>query len=697
MKMTSAFYRSSARRSDAAGKQACSTARCVFYRTGVALLLLFSFFNTPYAASGQSDSASQLPEYMKYQWDSVPVIHALSDAESKMGTVVIKEKRIIEYRYDKPGEVAMYVTEHKIIRVNWPDAIEENNTVYISMSDVSDVVSLKARSISPEGRVVPLNPANIRDVDNYSNMGPYKIFAIDGMEAGGEAEFIYTLREPFKLTNSEYIKGKTLIKNYEFDIYSPKDLVFKAKSYNGFPEMQTDTTLAGRNRLFAKAKDITGRKTEEFSAGDASQMRMEYKFTYNARLNPKRELYTYDDFSAKMFELIDQTATKKDRKTADEFTDTLGLGKLTSDSAKICKIERTIKKLVSVDENASGNKYLSPADMIKDKVTNELGIIKLYYLVFEAAGIGNEIVATTDRFEKAFDPDFESWAYLQKFMFYFPSTGAYLAPTEPLSHYGYPPSGWICQKGLFIHPVALEKNNTGAGEIKDIGCNDWRKSMSNVYADMAFDRDMSVTRVNYRETMTGYEINEYAQASLFASLSDDDRQEFITNFLKAVFPDAKPLSDTITGCGVNDKPATPFTIAATLNTGSLLERAGDEYIFKIGLVIGPQSELYRDSVRQSPIRIQYNHGYHRVLVLHIPQGYKVTNPEALKMDVSDKPDSTRTMEFRSAYSIAGDSIIAVIDEDYRQDTYPVAMYDEFRKVINASADFNKVVLFLDKK
>ncbi len=663
-------------------------------RAALPVILLFAAIPL---VRGQNDTASSLPEYKKYHWDSIPKIDSLPEKQTKMNELVIKDKRIIEYFYDKPGNISMYVTVHKIIRVNSPEAIENNNTVYISMSNVTDFVSLQARSITPNGKVIPLNPANIKDVDNYSNMGPYRIFAIDGIEAGGEIEYLYTLREPFKLTDAEYIRGKTLIKDFEVDIYSPSDLIFEAKSYNGFPRPVTDTTLVNKHLIYAKAADVTGRKEEDFSAGDACQMRMEYKFTYNTNLNPQRKLYTYDDFSAKMFELIDQTATKKDRKTASEFIDSLDLPKLAAEPDKIRRIERSIKKLITVDENATGDKYLDAADIIKGKLTNELGIIKLYYLIFEAAGINNEIVATTDRFVKAFDPDFESWTYLQKYMFFFPETGQYIAPTESFSRYGYPPFGWICQKGLFIHPVSLGKFNTGVGEIKEIDCNDWKKSMNDIYADMTLNKDMDAVNIKFRESMTGYEINEYGQSSLYAELSEEEQKDFINNFMKATFPDAKINSDSVSGYKEDEPPGSPFTVTADITTNSLLEQAGDKYIFKIGLVIGPQSELYLDTLRQSPVELQYNHGYHRVLKLLLPDGYKATNLDALNISVSDGQDSSCTMEFRSAYSVSGDSITVIIDEDYRQISYPVAMYEKFRKVINASADFNKIVIFLEKK
>jgi hypothetical protein len=42
-------------------------------------------------------------------------------------------------------------------------------------------------------------------------------------------------------------------------------------------------------------------------------------------------------------------------------------------------------------------------------------------------------------------------------------------------------------------------------------------------------------------------------------------------------------------------------------------------------------------------------------------------------------------------------MVVTIREYYKEIVAPVARYEDFRKVINAAADFNKVILVLEKK
>ena len=63
------------------------------------------------------------------------------------------------------------------------------------------------------------------------------------------------------------------------------------------------------------------------------------------------------------------------------------------------------------------------------------------------------------------------------------------------------------------------------------------------------------------------------------------------------------------------------------------------------------------------------------------------------MNITDK---SATMGFISTYTLNDAELLINIHEFYKEIYYPVDTFEEFRKVINASADFNKVVLVLEK-
>ena len=55
------------------------------------------------------------------------------------------------------------------------------------------------------------------------------------------------------------------------------------------------------------------------------------------------------------------------------------------------------------------------------------------------------------------------------------------------------------------------------------------------------------------------------------------------------------------------------------------------------------------------------------------------------------------MGFVSDYEVKGNILSVHIMEQYRRATYPLSQFLQFQKIINASADFNKIVLVLEKK
>jgi hypothetical protein len=143
----------------------------------------------------------------------------------------------------------------------------------------------------------------------------------------------------------------------------------------------------------------------------------------------------------------------------------------------------------------------------------------------------------------------------------------------------------------------------------------------------------------------------------------------------------------------------PLVVDATATAPHLMEKAGPKYLFKLGDVIGRQNEMYSDKKRRLPIQIEYPHTFIRHLNITIPEGFVVKNPEAVRFNVvlGGSAKEGEGIGFVSDYKMDGNKMLVTIREYYNQVQYPVSAYDTFRKVINAAADFNKVVLVLEKK
>ena len=101
-------------------------------------------------------SAQELA-YKKYTWEPNPKIHQLTAEEKEGNYISLKEKRIYDYVYETSGDLVVYETVHKIIHLNNEKGIEEMNKIYIPYSKILEEMDLKARTITADGKIIPLS------------------------------------------------------------------------------------------------------------------------------------------------------------------------------------------------------------------------------------------------------------------------------------------------------------------------------------------------------------------------------------------------------------------------------------------------------------------------------------------------------------------------------------------------------------
>ena len=104
-----------------------------------------------------------------------------------------------------------------------------------------------------------------------------------------------------------------------------------------------------------------------------------------------------------------------------------------------------------------------------------------------------------------------------------------------------------------------------------------------------------------------------------------------------------------------------------------------------------------------PVDLDYPRALSRTITLNLPVGYKVLNPEALRMHAEYvNRDLKPVVSFKSDYALVsdkknGDKIVITVNESYTQLHFSPEYYDRYRKVVNTAADFSHVALLITKK
>ncbi len=78
-------------------------------------------------------------------------------------------------------------------------------------------------------------------------------------------------------------------------------------------------------------------------------------------------------------------------------------------------------------------------------------------------------------------------------------------------------------------------------------------------------------------------------------------------------------------------------------------------------------------------------------------GYTINKLDDIVIDkkVIEK-DGTVSTQFVSYYTQEGQTVTIISDEYYDKISYPIEQYEIFKEVVNAAADFNKVIFVLEK-
>jgi hypothetical protein len=634
------------------------------------------------------------PNVLLEEWSKQPALHKIDGKYSKESAIVLLDKRRMEFVDEGKNDLAVYRTLHKIIHVNDDKGIETFNRVYLGVSDNADIVDIRARTILPDGKIIEIDKANIKDLkEEDGNM--YKIFAMDGLEKGCEVEFYYTYKREASFFGRETVQGPFPVLDAQLQILTPERLVFDMKGYNCKVE-PTDTVIGEKRWVFAGLKDIIGAEEEKYAASGANLGRIEYKLSHNTAVNSEVRLFTWNELAKRAFTLYTSYSEKEIKKTEAFVKDNKWAG-LAAEKQKIVAVENYIKKNIATREDISSDDAENLEMILKNRLASHRGIIRLYGAIFRMLGIDHQFVLAGDRNESTIDKSFENWNVPDNTLIFFPATGKFMAPTLLETRYPWINPFWGGADGIFLKGTTIGNFTTAIAEIKLVPLEDFSESINSIDSKVHLNPGDDTLMVDMRQCYAGYSGSSYRAD--FTLASAEDRKAIIKQMVKFGTNNSENtvFSETSNVDFESYSDNKPFTLHAIVKANELVESAGSKILVKVGELIGPQSEMYQEKPRQFPIQLPFPHTLERNIAFTLPDGYAVKNLDDLVIhDVYTESGDT-TMGFTSTYKLEGNVVNIHVMEEYRRVSYPLSQYEDFKKIINASADFNKVVLVLQKK
>lgn len=379
-----------------------------------------------------------------------------------------------------------------------------------------------------------------------------------------------------------------------------------------------------------------------------------------------------------------------------KFVNAIAIPEKASEETTIKLLEDYFKTHINVDDKLVSEDADNIEKIIKTSNTNNDGSIRFMAAMLENKNIKYQVVFPSVRDGYPLDEELENWNRVDETILYFPGTGKYLQPTGTTLRYPYIEAYWAGTRGLYLKGTTIGEMTTAVGKFDTIPILPIEEHAHNMEVFAKMDATGDSLIIESKQILKGYGATAYRP--IWAYLPKDKQDEAVKDIIGSV---AK--SENITNIVTENTNLTdiwdnkPLIISGTIHSADLFERAGNKILFNIGKLIGPQEQMYQEKPRQLPAELQYPHVLDRILKFEIPAGYTIKNLKELNINIQFKKDDVVTMGFTSSYKL-NDNILEVdVKETYHEIFYPLSEFENFKKVINASADFNKIVLLLEKK
>lgn len=629
---------------------------------------------------------------LNYDWKDKPEYPELSEADLELNELYISHKIVTEIFYLSDNSAIEYYMEHIIKRVNSETAIDNNNKVYLPGTQASPeeyTVVEQARVIKPNGDIIELEEDEILEEINEEEGVKYRYFALNNVQEGDQIEYMYIYpRSP--QTNGKIYKLQTdlMKKHVEVINITPSNLINSFKSFNGFPELEQDEDEKDFRYFSAIVKDLQPLSDEDFADRQANRAAFAYYLESNTKSSYKADFYT--QISKSISEIISSIDLKKDGIL--KYVKGMDLDKSAGDESIIKQVENYIKDDISYQEE-SYEVLSEPKSIIKNKVANEIGIIKLYGGVFKSLEIPYEVVFTSDRTELKFDEEFECGIFIDEPLFYFKEIDKFISVTALNSRLGFIPGSYFANYGYFTKFVQVGDISAGVGKVKYIPEVPSDETIDKFTVEVNFDELPSANVTIHRE-QTGY--NALTYQYILDLVDEENRVEIEESLIKYLDEDMELDEVEVENSSIEDFGKKPLVADGSFTSTKFVSKIGNKYLINVGLLIGPQAEMYQSTERILPVSNANNREYDRTIIINIPDGYKLENLDSLVIDKQYKHDGEKDLGFVSSYTLEGNILKIKCWEYYNRIYYPVSEYAKFEEVINAAADFNKIKIVLEK-
>lgn len=614
-------------------------------------------------------------EIKSYTWEEKPSFTIIPEEYRNQPAVVLLDNRWI---YTRVGEYsfATFVMNHFAVKINKQEKINDFNKVKAEDNGtIRKVRDFHARVIKPNGeiKIIPEDKIVETEVDKI------KQIVFEGVEAGDILEYYYIIKENATGYGMEIFQKDVPVLNAKFKLEGSGvnfDVDF-SKKFN-----QTGNVFIAKNLPPFK---------EEISATNFKNLVkiIHTTQTYQFFNQTNWDVYAPAHYSKPSFNYFSKTKAR-------DFIENLKVEGLTTDQ-KLLKIDEQIK--TNFDFIKKGEKAKKVKDLNQDNLKlTASDIFDLYGFTLKELEIPYRVVFGVNKFYaeinkikfRGFNP--------HEMLYYIPETKKFLSPLDKYMPYSKFPIYEIQDtEGIEYNPKG--KRNESISDFKfPTAPSSFTERNSKIL--MYLKPDLSTAIIEKTFKNTGY--SGMMNRSYVSELKKEKDEKEMEVFLKDLVLngiDIKILEHSFENEDYKfNYTNEPFILKAKAESKeSFTEQAGNLLLVNIGKLLGKQMNLYQENERTFDLDFKYAKKYTYEIRFKIPEGYAVESFKDLNINQKMKVQDKEAASFVAQTRVENNELIVEIVEDYPTIHYPVTDYQEYRKVINAAADFYKANLILKLK
>ncbi len=634
----------------------------------------------------------------KYDFREIPVVTADQDKQyEKEGSLILRQCQILDYHPDDAQKsIELWYCDHITVKIYSDDELNSYKNLSLG-KDLSNVVSWGARSVGKDGKITIYGDQDIKDVEEEDEDGKkttYKALVPYALEKGDVLEYYFIMKKPFYSNGGYYIQSDFTIMNFEFTIAFPDFMEAELVSYNGAPNA-IDTVIKNDERryYYLSSKLIPAAHKENVAFYKANLQQFQYVVAYNYAYKRNIRLNTIDSYAQNVYSNIVEI-DKSAGKVVKKLSGSMNITKEMSTEDKVRTIENYMKENFYI-LNYSSDDLSDVNKVVESKLTNMVGILRIYNLLFDQFNINYELALTSDKTEHRFDKNLNASNFLDEILFYFPDIDLYMAPKYYAYRLGLTPSFTSNTDAAFLSKVSIGDVSNFMAEIEEIPGLPMEATGDSLKLDVKVDVSNKVLTGKLRRSLSGY--MGFGLQTNAKSSEPEEKEYLIEQYIGLGSENTNVSDEKFYNDTVIDVFLKPFIITANISSYEYVRFGEEEIIVNVGKLIGEQSRLEQKEARTQPVDLAYLRHFHRVITVEIPKGYKVKNLQDLNIAVYDTDNpSTAKAGFISTAKEENNKVIIECSEYYKKFHYPVDEFVNYQKVVNAAADFNDIRLYFSK-